>query len=50
MVPSFLILALVSQRARGDWPVLILVLTAFGWMFSARVIWSLTTSLRERDM
>jgi peptide/nickel transport system permease protein len=49
VVPSFLILALVSQRAHGDWPVLILVLTVFGWMFSARVVWSLTTSLRERE-
>ena len=28
---------------------LILVLTVFGWMFSARVVWSLTTSLRERE-
>ena len=49
VVPSFLILALVSQRAHGDWLVLILVLTVFGWMFSARVVWSLTTSLRERE-
>jgi glutathione transport system permease protein len=49
VVPSFLILALVSQRARGDWLVLILVLTLFGWMFGARVVWSLTTSLRERE-
>src|SRR3954447_58453 len=49
VVPSFLILALVSQRAHGDWPVLILVLTVFGWMFSARVVWSLTASLRERE-
>jgi peptide/nickel transport system permease protein len=49
VVPAFLILALVSQRAHGDWPVLILVLTVFGWMFGARVVWSLTTSLRERE-
>ena len=49
VVPSFLILALVSQRAHGDWPVLILVLTVFGWMFTARIVWSLTTSLRERE-
>jgi peptide/nickel transport system permease protein len=49
VVPAFLILALVSQRAHGDWPVLILVLTVFGWMFSARVVWSLTTSLKERE-
>jgi peptide/nickel transport system permease protein len=25
------------------------VLTLFGWMFSARVVWSLATSLRERE-
>jgi peptide/nickel transport system permease protein len=49
VVPSFLILALVSQRAHGDWRVLILVLTVFGWMFGARVVWSLSTSLRERE-
>ena len=49
VVPSFLILALVSQRARGDWSALILVLTVFGWMFGARVVWSVTTSLRERE-
>jgi peptide/nickel transport system permease protein len=49
VVPSFLILALVSQKAGGDWKVLILVLTAFGWMYGARVVWSLSTSLRERE-
>lgn len=49
VVPAFLILALVSQRAHGNWSVLILVLTLFGWMFSARVVWSLATSLRERE-
>jgi peptide/nickel transport system permease protein len=49
VVPSFLILALVSQEAGGDWKVLILVLTAFGWMYGARVVWSLSTSLRERE-
>lgn len=49
VVPSFLILALVSNRVGGDWRVLILVLTLFGWMLSARVVWSVSTSLRERD-
>ncbi|MEU6050154.1 ABC transporter permease [Streptomyces xanthochromogenes] len=49
IVPSFLILALVSHRLAGDWRVLIVVLTAFGWMSTARVIWSVSTSLRERD-
>lgn len=49
IVPSFLILALVSHRLAGDWRVLIAVLTLFGWMPTARVIWSVSTSLRERD-
>ncbi|MGA9311928.1 MAG: ABC transporter permease [Pseudonocardiaceae bacterium] len=49
VVPAFLILALISQKAGGDWKVLILVLTAFGWMYGARVVWSLSTSLRERE-
>jgi len=33
----------------GDWRVLILVLTLFGWVFNARIVWSVSTSLRERD-
>ncbi|MGA5821278.1 ABC transporter permease [Kitasatospora sp. NPDC094028] len=49
VVPSFLILALVSHRLAGDWRVLIVALTVFGWMTTARVVWSLSTSLRERD-
>ncbi|MEU6496925.1 ABC transporter permease [Streptomyces sp. NPDC046984] len=49
VVPSFLILALISHHLAGDWRVLILVLTVFGWMSTARVVWSLSTSLRERD-
>ncbi|MER5887180.1 ABC transporter permease [Streptomyces sp. NPDC001941] len=49
IVPSFLILALVSHRLAGDWRALILVLTLFGWMSTARVVWSVSTSLRERD-
>ncbi|WP_369142766.1 ABC transporter permease [Streptomyces sp. R44] len=49
VIPSFLILALVSHRLAGDWQALILVLTVFGWMTTARVVWSLSTSLRERD-
>ncbi|MGW1509849.1 ABC transporter permease [Streptomyces sp. NPDC002394] len=49
VVPSFLILALVSHRLAGDWRGLVLVLSVFGWMTTARVVWSLSTSLRERD-
>jgi peptide/nickel transport system permease protein len=49
VVPSFLVLALMSNSAGGDWKILILALTLFGWMFTARVVWSLATSLRERE-
>jgi len=49
VVPSFLILALMSSSSGGDWRVLILVLTTFGWMYGARVVWALSTSLRERE-
>lgn len=49
ILPSFLIIALVGTRYRGEWQVLVVVLTLFGWMLTARVIWSLATSLRERE-
>lgn len=49
VVPSFLILALISNRVAGDWRVLIIVLSIFGWMGTARVVWSMSTTLRERD-
>jgi peptide/nickel transport system permease protein len=49
VVPSFLILALVSNRVSGDWRVLILLLTFVTVVLPARVVWSVSTSLRERD-
>jgi peptide/nickel transport system permease protein len=49
ILPSFLIIALVGTHFRGEWQVLVVVLTLFGWMLTARVIWSLATSLRERE-
>lgn len=49
IVPSFLILALVSNQVGGDWKMLILVLIIFGWMFYARVVWTMALSLRERE-
>ncbi|MEU2248684.1 ABC transporter permease [Streptomyces sp. NPDC019224] len=49
ILPSFLIIALVGTHYRGDWQILVVVLTLFGWMLTARVIWSLATSLRERE-
>lgn len=49
VVPSFLILALVSNRVNGDWRLLIVVLIVFGWMYYARVVWTMALSLRERE-
>jgi peptide/nickel transport system permease protein len=49
VVPSFLILALVSNRVSGDWRVLIVLLTFITVVLPARVVWSVSTSLRERD-
>lgn len=49
ILPSFLIIALVGTHYQGDWKILIVVLTLFGWMLTSRVIWSLATSLRERE-
>lgn len=49
VVPVFLILALISNSSGGDWKVIALILGLTGWFFSARVIWTLSLSLRERD-
>ncbi|MDO4761768.1 MAG: ABC transporter permease [Corynebacterium sp.] len=48
-VPTFLIIALLVSDSGGDWKLLIVVLIAFGWMGSARVLWSLSLSVREND-
>ncbi len=49
VVPTFLILALVSSSTGGDWRLLIVVLTLFGWMMLARIIHSMALSIREND-
>lgn len=49
IIPSFLLLALIANSARGDWRVLIVVMIAFNWIFSSRIIWSLSVSIRERE-
>ncbi|QPK79540.1 ABC transporter permease [Corynebacterium lizhenjunii] len=48
-IPTFLLIALVVSDSGGDWRLLIVVLIAFGWMYQARVIWSLALSVREQD-
>ncbi|MEV6930104.1 dipeptide ABC transporter ATP-binding protein [Dactylosporangium sp. NPDC051485] len=46
--PSFLVIAVVSPRLRaGGWVAFVGLLAVFGWMISARVVRSLTISLKE---
>ncbi|MEJ1086915.1 ABC transporter permease [Microbacterium sp. Mu-80] len=49
VVPTFLILALVSNDSGGDWRVISIALIFTGWFFPARVIWTMALSLRERE-
>ena len=51
VVPSFLLIAMIVHTANATtgWIWLIIGLTAFGWVGYARIIRTLTLSLRERD-
>jgi peptide/nickel transport system permease protein len=50
VVPSFLILAIISPRLRSmSFLIFALLLAAFNWMLTARVVRGLTLSLRERE-
>jgi peptide/nickel transport system permease protein len=50
VIPSFLILAMISNKSGGDWRVIALIMIfVIGWYFPARVIWTLALSLRERE-
>ena len=50
VLPSFLIIAVMSPWFRGrTWLIFVVLLAAFGWMITARIIRSATMSLRERD-
>ncbi|MFC2359960.1 MAG: ABC transporter permease [Actinomyces dentalis] len=53
VVPSFLLIAIVSQnisaQSKGSIPTFILLLAIFGWMLSARVIRSMTLSVRNME-
>lgn len=48
-IPTFLLIALLVSDSGGDWKILVVVLIAFGWMYTTRVIWSLSLSIREND-
>ncbi|KUI30881.1 peptide ABC transporter permease [Mycobacterium sp. IS-1742] len=49
VVPAFLLIAIVTPRTRGDIVWLILLLAAFSWMISSRIVRGLTMSLRDRE-
>lgn len=52
VIPSFLIIAIISQRAgaaKGSILLFILLLGGFGWMLTARVVRSLTLSVKNLD-
>ena len=51
VVPSFILIAVVTPRIRGSSTMLalILLLAAFSWMISSRMVRGMTMSLRERE-
>lgn len=49
VVPSFLLIAIVVQRTKGDIIWLIVLLSAFSWMVSSRIVRGMTMSLRDRE-
>lgn len=49
VVPTFLLLSILSNDAGGDWRVISLVMIFVSWFFPARIIWTMTLSLRERE-
>ena len=52
VVPSFLLIAVLTTggpKGPSSWLLLVLLLAAFGWVLSARVVRSLTMSIKERE-
>ncbi|MFC2646416.1 MAG: ABC transporter permease [Coriobacteriaceae bacterium] len=51
VIPSFLLVAIIVRAASGTqgWIILIIGLTAFGWIGYARTLRTMALSLRERD-
>lgn len=50
VLPSFLIIAILSPAFRGSsWLILVVLLAAFAWMITARIVRGMTLSLRERE-
>ncbi len=49
LVPTFLILSLVSNSSGGNWFVIAVVMTLTNWFFTARTVWAIALSVREQD-
>jgi peptide/nickel transport system permease protein len=50
VLPSFLIIAILSPWFRGkSWWLLVLMLAAFQWMITARIVRGMTLTLKERE-
>jgi len=49
VIPTFLILALFSNHSGGNWMVIAVIMLLINWFWPARVIWTLSLSIRERD-
>jgi peptide/nickel transport system permease protein len=50
VLPSFLVVAILSPAFRGSsWLLLVVLLAAFQWMITARIVRGMTMTLRERE-
>jgi peptide/nickel transport system permease protein len=50
VIPSFVIIAILAPAFRGKtWLILVVLLAAFSWMITARIVRGMTLSLRERE-
>ncbi|HKT80187.1 MAG TPA: ABC transporter permease [Vicinamibacterales bacterium] len=50
VLPSFLIIAILSPAFRGrTWLIFVVLLAAFQWMVTARIVRGMTLSLKERE-
>ncbi|MEU7152882.1 ABC transporter permease [Streptomyces sp. NPDC045470] len=50
VMPAFLVVAVLSPLVRGSgWPVFVVLLAAFSWMITGRVVRSVTLTLKERE-
>ncbi|WP_116024598.1 ABC transporter permease [Thermomonospora umbrina] len=49
VLPAFLVIAVLTPVFRSAWPLLVLLLAAFMWMVTARMVRQMTISLKRRE-